>query len=545
MTVPLLLLAAASCLFAQSGARYLIIAHDNFFDAVQPLAEWKHKKGMPDTVIKMSQIGSSNNQIRSFIVNAWNTWNPRPEFLLLVGSGYYIPSFGRGRGMDAMFTDNPFANAAGDYRAELPYGRLPCKTTRQCSVMVAKILAYERTPDLDDTLWFRRGTTIVADSGDSDGWLYWQDARYYAALAAAAGYADIDSLSSSHHDDAQDVIQSVNTGTSFVLFRGTAGANWWIPFNVNPGQTDNGARLPIICSFTCQTEALNRYDSMVGDAWMRVGAPESPRGAVAFLGNTHSAMVVAPIRSAVTHAFFDRVFSDSAPYLGCAALSGKEKIFTQFHDSLEYMGFNLLGDPELNLWTTTPQPLQVAHDSTIPGPGDFTVSVRKVGLPLHNALVCIWDHSTVYEYGCTDSSGRITFYVDPHDPGILDVTVTARNCIPYEGTARILSGGITEKGSRIQEFEGSSTELTVTPNPGSGLFTISCDRASLIEIRDVTGRTVARFRIPNPRSPAPSPLLSAPSPLLWDARALPAGVYLLRATCSDGAQENRLVRILR
>ena len=398
MKLKTILLAASllSALGAQTGARYLIITHDNFFDAVQPLAQWKHQKGMSDTVLKLSQVGSTPNQIRAFILNAWNTWNPRPEYLLLVGSGYYIPAFARGHGGDALYTDNPFADMTGDYRAELVYGRLPCNSARQCSVMVAKTLAYERTPYLGDTLWFRRGTTIVADSGDSDGWLYWEDARFMAGLAGAAGYVGIDSLSSSHHDDQADIVQSINAGTSFVLYRGTAGANWWLPFMVNPAQTNNGTRLPIICSFTCQTEALNRYDSMVGETWLRVGTPQALKGAVAFLGNTHSASHIAPPPSAMTKSFFEGVFSESLMHLGQLALRAQDSIFARFHDSMEYFGFNLLGDPELCLWTSTPQPMQVTYDTLIPGPGDFPVVVLCAGAPVGGALVCAMDGNGVY-----------------------------------------------------------------------------------------------------------------------------------------------------
>ena len=85
-------------MLAQTGARYLIITYDNFYDALQPLVEWKTRKGMPTVVVKTSQTGSSTTQIRNYIVNAYNTWNPRPEFVLLVGSAAYLPAFPKGHG---------------------------------------------------------------------------------------------------------------------------------------------------------------------------------------------------------------------------------------------------------------------------------------------------------------------------------------------------------------------------------------------------------------------------------------------------------------
>ena len=45
-------------------------------------------------------------------------------------------------------------------------------------------------------------------------------------------------------------------------------------------------------------------------------------------------------------------------------LRGKLQIYNEYHDSMDYMGFNLLGDPELNIWTAVPKPLEVSSPST-------------------------------------------------------------------------------------------------------------------------------------------------------------------------------------
>ena len=55
----ILLISLQILVFAQEGARYLIITHDNFYDAVLPLAEWKYLKGMKSKVTKLSDIGSN------------------------------------------------------------------------------------------------------------------------------------------------------------------------------------------------------------------------------------------------------------------------------------------------------------------------------------------------------------------------------------------------------------------------------------------------------------------------------------------------------
>ncbi|MEO0108078.1 MAG: C25 family cysteine peptidase [candidate division WOR-3 bacterium] len=439
----ILLLGLSALALGQTGARYLIIAQDDYYDAIQPLADWKTKKGMPCVVVRKSQIGTQADQIRSYIRNAYATWDPRPEFVLIVGAATQVPAFAKGRQNDRIYTDNCYGDMEGDYRVELPYGRFPCKNLRQCSVMVAKTLLYERRPDLVDSLWLRRATIIVADSLDSDAATYWSDARFVARLAGQAGFTSVDTLSSSRRDDARDITADVNVGTSFVLYRGTATDYWYQPFDMRPQfrYMTNKYRQPIVCSFTCQTVSLSPYnDSMTGNTWVRLGTSDALAGAVAVVGNTHSSTNVAGQRSAMTRGFFTRAFSDSLPYLGHAVMMGKMQIYNLYHDSMDYMGFNLLGDPELNVWTTTPQVMELSYDSAVSvGDDTFRILVERAGQPIANALVCLrhmpdtLSSDSVYAYGYTDSLGQARLPISTTATQELELTVTARNCLPFEG----------------------------------------------------------------------------------------------------------------
>ena len=78
-------------LIDNDNARYLIITHDNFYEDIQPLAKWKHKKGMRTKVVKLSETGSSASQIKDYIEDAYNNWQIPPEFLLLVGAPNFLP----------------------------------------------------------------------------------------------------------------------------------------------------------------------------------------------------------------------------------------------------------------------------------------------------------------------------------------------------------------------------------------------------------------------------------------------------------------------
>ncbi len=458
--------------FAQEGARYLIITHDNFYDAIQPLAEWKNLKGMKSKVVRLSEIGTSNTQIRNYILNAYNTWNPRPEFILLVGSAEYLPSFFRNVFPYPYDTDNEYANMTGDCQAELCYGRFPAKNLSQCSTMVAKTLSYERYPNVTDTIWLRAGTTIANEDGSSDDTIYWNNAKFAASQMIANGYTKIDSFSRLLGHSASNVVSAVTEGRTYVLYRGNGVGNWYSPFAVNPGLTNNGNKLPVICSFTCATMTIAPGESMVGDAWIKAGNTSNLKGAVAFVGNTHSATHVAPKRSAMTRGFFASAFSDSNIHLGISVIAGKKQIWTEFGDQYEYEGFNLLGDPGLCLWTTVPKPLEVTYLTTIPlAPQNFTVTVNKQGIPLPNALVCVMKGQEVYSYGYTNSSGQVILSIAPTTLGNMTVTVTARNCLPHEGMTQIIpsSGPYPIYFSRIIDDQIPGGNNNGDLNPGEAI----------------------------------------------------------------------------
>ncbi|MEO0129621.1 MAG: C25 family cysteine peptidase [candidate division WOR-3 bacterium] len=136
----ILLIAA---LFAQQGSEFLIITHDDFAPAIQKLAQWKYMKGIQTRVKKLSEIGNNPtaSMIRDSIVQWYNTWVPQPQYLLLVGDINFLP-LGQ---TSPCNSDNYYANMTGDFKAELSVGRFPCRTLQQCSTMVKKVLAYEKT----------------------------------------------------------------------------------------------------------------------------------------------------------------------------------------------------------------------------------------------------------------------------------------------------------------------------------------------------------------------------------------------------------------
>jgi len=424
--------------FALTGAKYLIIAPDNFVSAVQPLADWKTKKGVKAKVVPLSVTGSSASQIKTYIVNAYNNWDIQPEYVLLAGSS--VPYSGN--------SDDYYADMTGSLRIELSVGRFPCSSVDQINNIVAKTLMFERTPYMSDSTWFLKGTTIVREDGSSppDN-VFWENARYIHNHWIHSYYQQIDSFSSARGNNATNVNSAINNGRVFVIFRGEAVTNWWSPFQMTPSNLTNGNKTPIVVSGTCATMSLSQTNYL-GDLFVNAGTSSNPKGAIGFFGTTVVATGsnLALNRGVVTKGFFQAIFEEGKQTMGDAAKRGKyiiDSIQPPNYSTTRYSEWELFGDPELNVWTGMPKPLNVIHDTIMAAtPQTYTVTVRQGGQPVSGALVCVMRDTIIYQYSNTNSSGVATFNISPTTNGTMSVTVTGRNLIPYERNVSIRPGNL-------------------------------------------------------------------------------------------------------
>ncbi len=451
----LLSLFLASIVLAQTGAKLIIICPDSYLSAVQPLADWKTKKGIKTIIAPLSVTGSSSSQIKNYILNAYNNWQIRPEYILLVGNGSLVPASGS--------SDDYYANMDVNYRIELSIGRLFCTSLDQCNTQIAKILGYERNPFLEDSTWFRKGTTIVREDNPPDQY-YQADCRYIRNIWLNAGFMVTDSFLSTQGHNSTNVMNAINNGRTFVVYRGQAVTNWWSPFNnVDPNATTNGYKLPVVVSGTCATMSLTSTGYQ-GDRFVTAGTAQNPKGAIAYFGTTNTGSAISVYRSAVTRGFFRAIFENKIYYLGDAAKRAKFYMDSMMPSQARYQEWNLFGDPTLCLWTTTPKRNIVIFDSVVPqSANNFTVTVRDhLGLPVRDITVCIRMDTTIYAVGLTNSQGQVVLPIQPRWAGFMEVTVTGQDFIPYEGRARIIPHNIP-----LLTYQYSLINDTVTGN-GNG-----------------------------------------------------------------------------
>lgn len=417
---------------AEEGARYLIVAPDSFVSAAFPLVHWKTAKGMLAKVVPTSETGTDTASIRSYIRYAWNNWDIPPEYVLLLGGPTHIPSLNYNN-------DNYYGDMSGNYLMEIPVGRFPAQTVRDCSTFVAKVLAYENPPADIDTLWFYKGTTVVREDVPPDSF-YQKDARILRQYWVARGFALAESLCDLYGDSSREVNAAAHDGRLFITYRGSGVSTWHSPFNaVDATGWGNGAKMPVVVSGTCATITLAPGESMYGDRFVRAGSPGALGGAIAFFGTTRSGNRLSRYRSACFRGFFHSLYEEGEYRLGKAALRGKFWVDSIYGDSVRYLEWNLLGDPELNVWTGPVKTLQVAHDTVVlRKPQNFVVTVQAGGVPVPNAVVCVSMDSTVYEYTSTNSQGQAIFEINPVNTGSLQIVVTGKDLRPYIGSCEVV-----------------------------------------------------------------------------------------------------------
>jgi hypothetical protein len=165
----------------RNGCDYLIITHDNFYNAndannpVVRLKAWKQQKGLSVKIVKTSDIpnGNTADDIKNYIANIYNTWSPVPTYILLVGDSEFIPTNYETQHSSHNNTDVgtdlyyvTVDGGANDYFADIFIGRLSVDTIAQTTTVIDKIINYERNPT--NTAAFYTSSSVIALFEDDD-----------------------------------------------------------------------------------------------------------------------------------------------------------------------------------------------------------------------------------------------------------------------------------------------------------------------------------------------------------------------------------------
>jgi hypothetical protein len=491
---------------------YLLIAPDNTIPLLEPLVQWKHRSGHPVRVAGLNETGTSTTSIRDYIANAYQTWNPPPEYVILVGDvvgNYSVPTFYI-QGTSAMdCTDLPYTLIEGDdYFPEILIGRLSVSSANEISVVVNKILSYEMDPYLSGSNWFERGL-VIANNISNPPYFVMSSSRltklWVRDMALDYGYSEVDTIFYPGQSSPQLIINSIDSGVSFVNYRGYGHYEGWMgPDFLVPQVNDlnNVHMLPVVTSIVCGGGNFAHSSVCFGEAWLRLGSTLLPRGAVAFVGPSELDTKTW-FNNCIDAGIYWGIFQDNLPTLGQALLRGKLEAYIQFpfyHEPgnssnsvhFYYHVYNILGDPGLRLWTAYPTAMDVNHpEELITGTNNVTVTVTSGGLPATNARVALATIDTLLAIDRTDQTGTASLLMNPVEGDSVLITITGQNRVPYlnsisitQATAYITLESYSIDDDSTSPSQGNGDGI---PNPGERLeITATGQNAGLSSVPNVT-----------------------------------------------------------
>ena len=415
----------------------------------QQLTQWRHKRGYIVYTASTDDIGTSASSIKNYIQQAYDSFSPPPEFVALIGdvsgpSNFDITSYYESWSGYSGVGDHPYSQLVGnDLLPEVILGRISVRSNTDLAIVVNKILQYEKATDLQQNLSYYEKTALIGDPSDS-GVSTIITNEYIEEVMTASGMSDIREKYSGGSWSSW-MQNQLEEGVLYFNYRG-----WWGTSGFDSGDinsANNGFKLPFATVITCGTGDFNET-SCLSESFLRAGtSPTSPKGAIASVG-TATAGTHTAFNNIVDMGIYDGIFTKNVETAGEALVYGKLALYNTYPSDPNYKVSifthwnNLMGDPTTHLWTDTPLQLSVEHLEDISiGTNYLEVFVFDAnGHSIDNAVVTLLKgDDEIFVSNFTDNSGSAFFDLDYYSEGEISVTVTKRNCQPYEGTVDIVS----------------------------------------------------------------------------------------------------------
>jgi len=422
-------------------AAYLIITDAAFYDAIQPLAEWKNRKGYATTVTRTSEIpgGATTTTIKDYIKNAWLNWDVPPTFVLLVGDVSDIPNW-TGTTSGNPPTDLYYSTMTDpDYIPDLGIGRFSVTTAAEASQLAHRVIHYEKSL-LPTTSWFKRAVFMASE----DNYSISEGTHNYVIenYLNPAGFTTDRLYCHTHSATTQQVSDAFNGGRGLGIYSGHGATTSWAdgpPFSQSEvNSLTNLDMYPFVQSYACYTGDYT-YGECFAETWIRA----SDKAAIAFWASSVTSYWDED--DILEKGVFRALFDDGLTWISGMTNQGKWYLYEHYSAGGStrryYEMYNLMGDPSLDIWTDVPTAAQVTHSGTCPvGAGAYAVHVEDTLGPVADARVCLDLPGDVYETACTESDGRAQLTLDPppSQVGTMNLTVTRHNLAPACETIEVV-----------------------------------------------------------------------------------------------------------
>lgn len=473
---------------SSSSIDYVIITNNELSDSFIPFVEWKIKKGLNTKVVTTNWIAENYSgidlpeKIRKFIKNAYQNWGTiwfllggdtnivpvryawishfnHSQLVTLQPKGTFIPTdmyyacldgnwnadgdatFGEGswnrlNDGNFAFTSNNANIDSIDRVYDVFVGRIPVQNVADLNKYMQKYLKYAKGENVTSN------KSLVFSANSQSIYSYEMDVvanKFPSSILVDKLYECVDGYNN-NCGTKSNVLTSLNNSIAnqYQLINGyghgSITAFEACDANVGIQEIDQlqnaNAQGQIFYNNHCET--LSWDNDCIGEHYLA-----NNNGGIAYIGNTRYGWTGDPSR--YNHSFITNVYNNYS--IGEALFRAKGTGSNM--DGVTRWGFfalNLAGDPEMQIWTNTPQTIGVTLSATsIPcGEGSVSVTVSGLQSASEEMRICLYKKNEVFESRTEVGNGTFTFSgIHPLTVGDLSVTVTAHNYFPVEKTISV------------------------------------------------------------------------------------------------------------
>jgi hypothetical protein len=440
--------------------QYLFICPDDIAAILQPLLRWKEKLGYKTRVATISETGLTNDEIKNYLQNAYDNWETPPEYVILAGdvSGIYqVPAFyvtGYSTPWDV--SDHNYTLLDGeDYFPDILIGRLSYQDQMQLHTIISKIINYERNPIMGYD-WMKRALMISY----VDNWQYHSPRETVMAVREKLldfEFTCVDTFIAPYQWGVYNLINMINTGYSFVNYRGAGSPSaWWENYGPMFETNDilllnNGFMLPMITSMTCGGGdfAYTGNPSNFGETWLNAGSPSVPKGAIAFIGPSERDTQTS-WNNCNDLGIYQGITQEDLFRCGEMLLRGKIELYINYpnnhawgnalnSDQFYFYVYNLLGDPGLQIWTDTPQNIELEVCDYYEGMNYVFANTNTEEGEKDGFIIAITNSDSLIAVGITNESGSVSIPCEL-DLGSYSITASKYGYIPKTEEFTVIEG---------------------------------------------------------------------------------------------------------
>jgi hypothetical protein len=399
------------------------------------LFEWKTRKGF--RVVIDARGNWQTSTIISAVQTMYASADPPLEYVCLVGD-----PVGSGVPTSSSRYDHDYGRGTnGDEIEDIAVGRLSGSGVTEMQTIIAKIMGYERTPWMADTMWYHRAYLTGDISGHPSPaisnyrmsqWGAWQFRKYTCINESYVDY-------SSGSFPTSQTVQQFNRGICFFSWRGSYIGQ---ADPSAPGQTNPGWKLPICSGITCNSNEFANGSGFM-ESFLTAGSPSQPKGGVAAVGTSTTATHQPP-NICLSGGLIYNIANLGVEHFGTAVQGAKFWLFRTFLQQSSFAAqfselCNAMGDPGLSIWTCVPTILNVTYPAALNvGARQISITVMDSlrSIPVANAIVTAWKRGadSTYALGLTNASGQVTLPLGINATGNLLLTVTKQNVKPFLAT---------------------------------------------------------------------------------------------------------------